>query len=262
VPSLLVVLLYFRFGFGLFSRNFERQSDLHALRMQGSSKPLITAFEKISGFNPLVRLLPNWHHFSIQERIDFLLHCEAQPGLMEHHHRKVRLLVGGYLIFFMLLGALLVGWGTQGWKERWALVMGQRLVEHQLARSPQDAQLWFAFGSIAFEREDFGNAEAAYRKSIQLDPDNPDTLNNLAWLYATAPEREYRDPAQALRLARQAAALRPEAPHILDTLAEALFVNGRPQEALETELKALRLAGDRRSFYEKQIQRFRSALRN
>jgi hypothetical protein len=33
---------------------------------------------------------PNWHHFSIQERMDYLKRCEADPGFIDRHDRKVR----------------------------------------------------------------------------------------------------------------------------------------------------------------------------
>ena len=93
-------LIYFRFIFGFFMRNFERQADTYVYALFDSAYPLITTLEKIAATSGQSADKPNWHHFSIQERIDFLLDCEAQPGLIEHHHRKVRLLVGGYLIFF------------------------------------------------------------------------------------------------------------------------------------------------------------------
>jgi cytochrome c-type biogenesis protein CcmH/NrfG len=138
----------------------------------------------------------------------------------------------------------------------------QRIAERQLAQTPENAPLWFALGNIAFERKDLGAAEAAFLRAIQLDAENPDALNNLAWLYATATQSEYRKPEEALRLAREAARRRPTASYILDTLAEAYFVNGRISEALEIEQRALRLATERRDYYRAQIERFRKTLRS
>lgn len=262
IPALVLVVLYFRLGFGLFSRNFERQSDLNALELQGTSGPIAQSLEKISGFNPLVRKLPSWHHFSIQQRIDFLQGCEANPHLIKQHHRKVRLLVSGYLVLFIALGALLVGWKTRGWGQGWAYSVAQRIVERRLMDTPENPALWFALGNLAFQRKDLGTAEGAYTRATRLDPQNPEILNNLAWLYVTAPEGEYRKPQEALRLAGEAAQLRPKAPYILDTLAEAYFVNGRTSEAVAIEQRALSLATERQDYYRAQIERFRQTLRS
>jgi Zn-dependent protease with chaperone function len=260
IPSLILVILYFRYVFGVFSRNFERQSDLLALEIQKTSDPIIRSLNKISGFSPLVRVLPSWHHFSIQERIDFLKICEKRPELIKGHHRKVRLLVSIYLMTMVSLGGLLIGWRTQEWGSGWRLGLLQQITEKRLKVAPEDPSLWFALGSIAFEREDYDLAETALSESIKLEPKNAETLNNLAWLYATASERKFRKPQESLRLAKEAAQLQPTASHILDTLAEAYFINGMPSEALEVEETALSLASDRRDYYRKQVERFRKAM--
>ena len=46
------MLLYFRFIFGYFIRNFERQADLYVFQVQGTAWPLIRAFEKIILLEP------------------------------------------------------------------------------------------------------------------------------------------------------------------------------------------------------------------
>jgi ribulose-5-phosphate 4-epimerase/fuculose-1-phosphate aldolase len=53
--------------------------------------------------------------------------------------------------------------------------------------------------------------------------------------------------------------LKPDAPHILDTLAEAYFINGMLEKAIETEIKALALAKEKRGYYKEQLERFRKA---
>ncbi len=259
-PSVVVVVLYFRFGFGLFSRNFERQSDLHALEIQGTAEPIVRSLEKVSGPSPMARFLPNWHHFSIQERIDFLLLCQDRPEVMRRHHRKVRLMILSYLIGLLALGIVTMAWRTNQWGEAWTLGLMQSIVERRLQDAPQDPRLWFELGSLAFRRGDMRVAEEGLRRCIALDPRNPEALNNLAWLYATSPKGEFRRPEEALELALEASRLRPDSPHILDTLAEAYFVNGLYREALETGLKALAYAADREAYYRSQVDRFRKAL--
>jgi Zn-dependent protease with chaperone function len=256
----LLVIAYFRYGFGVFSRNFERQSDLHALEIQGTARHVAQSLEKIAGHHPRLRMLPNWHHFGIQERIDFLLRCERFPEEAQKHHRKVRRMVRSYLVGLAILGAVLVGWRTQHWDRAWTLALQERMVEQLLTTQPESGSLWLALGTISLERGNPAKAESALDRAIRLEPTNGDALNNLAWLYATSADPRFRDPQRALHLARTAVQLMPHAAHALDTLAEALFVNDQIAEALETERRALELARDRLDHYRRQIRRFQEAL--
>ena len=72
VPFLVLLLFYFRFVFGYFIRNFERQADLYVFKMLGSIRALVSAFDKIAETSGQSRKKPNWHHFGIGERIDTL----------------------------------------------------------------------------------------------------------------------------------------------------------------------------------------------
>ncbi|MGA7277606.1 MAG: M48 family metallopeptidase, partial [Desulfocapsaceae bacterium] len=47
LPLLILLLLYFRFIFGYFIRNFERQADLYAFKVFGTGRSLIAAFQTI-----------------------------------------------------------------------------------------------------------------------------------------------------------------------------------------------------------------------
>ncbi len=257
---LTAVLVYLRYGFGVFSRNFERQSDLHALLIQGTPEFIVRSLEKVSGFHPMVRVMPSWHHFSIQERLDFLAACEESPGLIGKHHRKVRLMVCGYLIGLTALAGLAVGWKSQHWDRTWSLQVQQWVAQRLLGSDPGNPSLWFTLASIAQERGDLPRAEEALHQTLRLVPEHPEALNNLAWLYATASQGEFRRPEEALRLAERAAQLRPASPHILDTLAEARFMNGLTQGAVEAAQRALALAIDRHEYYRGQLERFRKPL--
>ena len=85
-------------------------------------------------------------------------------------------------------------------------------------------------------------------------------MNNLAWLYATCEDERFRDPKKALALAEKAAELE-ESPHILDTLAECYYVNNQFEKAVSAELRALDLAVKNRTYYEKQLRKFKEAAK-
>jgi tetratricopeptide (TPR) repeat protein len=114
-------------------------------------------------------------------------------------------------------------------------------------------------GDLYYRRQNFIEVKQAYETSLALQPDQPQVLNNLAWLLATCPDDRLRDPPRALALAQRAAALEQSA-FILDTLAESYFANGRYAEAVAAGKRALALAKGDRSHYEAQLDRFLQAL--
>jgi Zn-dependent protease with chaperone function len=101
LPLYIVIsVLYFRYVFGFFSRLFERQADLHGFELGLSSENLIGALDKVAIATGYTHLAPSWHHFSIQERIDFLKAAAADPRVIAKHHRKARI---SLIIYFILL---------------------------------------------------------------------------------------------------------------------------------------------------------------
>jgi Zn-dependent protease with chaperone function len=89
VPLLLALLLYFRFVFGFFMRNFERQADLYAYQVMGGAGPLSEILEKIARLGGNIRDRPNWHHFGIGQRVDYLRDCQAGKQNPVRHGIKV-----------------------------------------------------------------------------------------------------------------------------------------------------------------------------
>ena len=70
-------------------------------------------------------------------------------------------------------------------------------------------------------------------------------MNNLAWILATCPDEQVRDPAEALQLAQRAAALTEHAnASILDTLAGAQAAAGQFDHAISTARRAMTMAHD------------------
>jgi tetratricopeptide (TPR) repeat protein len=240
-------------------RNFERQADCYVYSLFDNAQPLIATFHKISASSGQPADKPNWHHFSIRERVDYLLRCEADRRWIRRQDRKVR---NSLLVF--LSGLVLVGgigyqlnYGQAGQKLSARFFEG--LIQRELAKAPQDAGLHGVLGDIYTNQGDHAKAIAAYERSLRLDDRQPNILNNLAWLLATTQREELRDPRMALDLALQAAELDP-APHILDTLAECYFVNGQVEAAVRTGQAALEKTLRNRSYYEEQLEKFKAVL--
>lgn len=260
--SLLAVIffvLYFRFLFGFFMRNFERQADTYVYQLVDSAIPLITTLQKIARSSRQDPNRPNWHHFSIRERIDYLSKCEQDRSWVHRQDCKIK---KGIALF--LVG--LIAMGTVGWQLNFGKA-GQRINNHffekiirqELARTPDNPNLLYALGNLMYDQQKWLEAEYLYRQALNGAPNNPEILNNLAWLYATSEISPLQAPTLALELAQRAASLRPESPHILDTLAEAYYVNDQYQEALMVSEKALEQAVTNRGYYENQRNKFRAA---
>jgi Zn-dependent protease with chaperone function len=260
--SLLIItvfLVYFRFIFGYFMRNFERQADIYVYRLFDSAQPLISTFEKITLTSGQPPEKPNWHHYSISERVGYLQKCEADRQWIHRHDRKVKRSVAIYGVGILLMG--LVGYhlnfGEAG--KRLNAHVVEKVILREIEKGRQDPDLYRMLGDFYYSRKDFRETAIAYEKSLGLAPNSPEVLNNLAWLYATAGNPEFRKPQKALELAQKAAQL-STSPHILDTLAEAYYMNGRMPAAVEAAEAALRLANRNKRYYEEQLEKFRRAM--
>ena len=260
LPLLLLLVFYFRYLFGFFIRNFERQADLYGLTVVGEPTPLVSALEKVAFLSGNIREVPSWHHFSIKERVDFLLAAARTPALMDRHQRKVRVGLVLYIVTMILLGTggYLIQSGAVGKNLSERLIF--RALDRQVARSPENARLRLALGTLYYQRQNIPAAVHHLELALKLDPDNPEIQNNLAWILATSEDSAYFQADRALALAEEAARTSP-APYVLDTLAEAYHVNGRNEEALRAAEEALEAATDNRSYYIKQVERFRGLIR-
>jgi Zn-dependent protease with chaperone function len=255
VPLLLFLLFYFRFLFGYFIRNFERQADLFSLAAIGNARAMISAFEKIASLSGNIRDERNWHHFGIGERIECLERAERDPQLIERHNRKVRFSLFAYVAVVLLAGILVY----QIPKEELALRYQENFAETvllQKVKQEPDRALWQRLiGDLMMTRKMEEKALLAYEKAFSLEPANPEIMNNLAWLLLTSEQLHLRDPLKALTLARAAATLQPKG-HILDTLATAYWANGLLDEAVRTEQQAAVVDGAQKRFYLAQIHKF------
>ncbi|MBF0275799.1 MAG: M48 family metalloprotease, partial [Nitrospinae bacterium] len=61
VPIVLLLIIYFRLFFGIFSRAFEREADIHSLQLMGSADGIVSSLEKIGFYSGDIRDMPNWH---------------------------------------------------------------------------------------------------------------------------------------------------------------------------------------------------------
>jgi Zn-dependent protease with chaperone function len=256
-PMLISLLIYFRYVMGFFMRNFERQADLYSAAVMGTPIFTIRSLEKIAFFSGKSRNLPSWHHFSIRQRVDYLVRAFQEPGLARRHHRFVLI---SFLIYLVCISALayLLNFGPVNRYMNTRIV--EKAIHQQLEKEPRNVDLYLTMAMMYQQTGKGRDSVAIYERIIELDPYRAVALNNLAWLLATASEEDLRDPDRAIDLARRAVTLERSA-GFLDTLAEAYFARGRVEEAIRTIEEALAVSTENRGYYEKQLRRFRESSR-
>ena len=237
VASILSIILFIRFGIGFLSQNFERQADCHAFERHGIS-PISTALMKVSLLNGINPEQDNWHHYGIQQRIDFLSICLKKPEMLQKHHRRVFriksvcvvLLVGLLGVNYMLssdtLKIKVLAWKLEQSADIWQL---------------KDAPMLTKMGDLLYFQDQKTEAELWYRRALEINPEEPHTLNNLAWLLTEKHNNDKKRLRESIELAQKASILK-QAAFIWDTLAEAYLINGKYEAAADAARQALKLA--------------------
>lgn len=257
VPLFIFMLVYFRFIFGYFIRNFERQADLFSLETIGNGEAMVSAFEKISILSGDIRDQRNWHHFGIGERIDCIEHAEREPGQIKRHNRKVRYSLFVYAAMLLFTVVVVRQIPTEMLAQRYQENFAEAVLLQKVKQEPNQAIWQRLIGDLMLTRKMEEKALAAYQKAYSLEPVNPEIMNNFAWLLLTSENLNLRDPLKALTLARGAATLQPKG-YILDTLATAYWANGLVDEAVRTEKQAALADVGQERFYMTRIAEFTS----
>ncbi len=256
--SILIFILYFRFIFGYFMRNFEREADLYCFDSGIDPAFLISSFEKLGGGISEKRG-SNWHHYSILERIEFLEKCREDQSEISRHRKKVKKGMLAYIAVLISIIVLtvnpMVNTFSEG-VERNAVISA---LERGIEKSPSDHRLYSAAASLYHEMEDWGKARDYYEMSLSIKYEQPETLNNLAWLLVTCKDENFRERRRGLRLAEDAAELKMAA-HIYDTLAEAYLLNEKYDEAVMASKTALELAIGDSAYFEEQVKKMKKYL--
>jgi len=100
IPYILAAGFYFRIVFGYFSRLFEREADLYIFRLGMDPIYMIRALDHVGTATGGTHGVPCWHHYSIQNRIQFLQKAAENPAIIEKHHLWVR---WSLVVFFICL---------------------------------------------------------------------------------------------------------------------------------------------------------------
>ena len=113
-------------------------------------------------------------------------------------------------------------------------IVANKYIEHYVSlRSEQngwlDIRIYSALGSIYSSAEIYDKAKEYYGRALDLDPDNPTILNNLAWLLI---DKDI-DIEEGLRLVNKAIKVYPDNGNFLRTKGVGLYKQGSYKEARE-----------------------------
>ena len=120
---------------------------------------------------------------------------------------------------------------------------------------------WLALrirGDALLASGDQTRAIVDFQAALEQRPDDSSTLNNLAWVLATSPDDQLRNPARAVELATKACEITEyKQAHVLSTLAAAYADEGKFDIAIEWSEKAVAI-GKQEVGYLKKVNELRA----
>lgn len=115
-------------------------------------------------------------------------------------------------------------------------VEAEKMASNWNKEHPKDFAFRLHQGNIATTRKEYDQAAKHYRVALDIQPDNPLVLNNMAWVSG-----QLKAPG-AIEYAEKANQLAPNQPSFMDTLAMLLADKGENDKAIELLRKALGIA--------------------
>ncbi|MEN8155703.1 MAG: tetratricopeptide repeat protein [Bacteroidota bacterium] len=125
---------------------------------------------------------------------------------------------------------------SQGKRDR-ALEYIRQFRAAGIAKDWNEARILSGIGYIYLEAGLIDQAEKYYRQGVDLDPDNPNRLNGLAWCLID----NDININEGVEIAKRAIEISPESSMVLDTYGWGLYKQGKPVEALKMLNKAWEL---------------------
>jgi tetratricopeptide (TPR) repeat protein len=117
------------------------------------------------------------------------------------------------------------------------------LLQEAVGMEPKLEDAHYNLGNLYLKIGDGPEALVHYQRALDLDPDDIQALNNMAWILATWPNEPVRDGLKAVTLAEHAHSLSNGRNQVVAaTLAAAYAETGRFPDAIRTAEQAIRLA--------------------
>lgn len=105
---------------------------------------------------------------------------------------------------------------------------------------PELAKVYTSRGVALFRNGDYQPAKKDLERAVSENPKDTNALNQMAWMLAVCPDKQYRNGKKALDLARKVINLKTT-PNYFDTLAAAYAETGRYKDAVRIQRKVIAL---------------------
>lgn len=132
-------------------------------------------------------------------------------------------------------------------------------IQKHLLEDPENLALLMRTAGTYETLEKYGKAAELYERAVTIDASNPSALNGLAWFLVTVSDTTFRNPQRAISLAEKAVTIERSA-NILDTLAQAYYVAGSFQKAIETINEAIAIDPEM-NYLKEQLEKFAEAIK-
>ncbi|MEN6627807.1 MAG: tetratricopeptide repeat protein [Candidatus Sumerlaeia bacterium] len=116
-----------------------------------------------------------------------------------------------------------------------------KLMQELIGRDTKNAGYHQELGMIFQEMGRNSDAEKAYKRAIELDPNDPESYNTLGYFYAETGQKL----DEALNLVTRALDLKPDAGHILDSLGWVYYQRGDYKKAVDMLQRAAKIMADK-----------------
>jgi tetratricopeptide (TPR) repeat protein len=127
-----------------------------------------------------------------------------------------------------------------------------------LEADPDSDEALVRLAALYVDMERFKDAARLYRSQLEKNPENPLANNNLAWCYTVGPD--VRNIPLALRHVRESLLSTPLSPSAWNTLAETYYVAGEYDKALRASENALQLLGRGQKPAEDVVKKFAAQI--
>ncbi|MEW5736857.1 MAG: M48 family metalloprotease [Thermodesulfobacteriota bacterium] len=172
-------LLYFRFFFGYFMRQCERDADLFVFTGLARPEALAGVLARIAFLTGRDPEEPNWHHFGIGERIRFIERAMADPSLVRRHKTKLKQAVAAFLCFLAVLGATGTFFDATAKGREIRTDLSERVLAAGVASHPDDALLAGSLATLYLSRNQCEKSAALFRQAISVMKPGPDAYPQL-----------------------------------------------------------------------------------
>ena len=111
-------------------------------------------------------------------------------------------------------------------------------IKRKIFEEPRNVAPLNVLAMLYFEKGRYNEAIRLYKRALELEPDNPEVLNNLGYIYA----EEEVNLDEAMSLVQKALKLRPDSGYIADSLGWIYFKKGSYDDALYYLEKAVNVS--------------------